>query len=415
MNRNQVIIDGSNGTAADPCPSAAAQQDYTPRDGIVVWKASGVTIQNLTVCDYLSDANAAHGNEIWWNGGDGSGQIGMGAYSGSYLTATSEYGPTSTQTQDLAQYGIFVSNASGPGQITNSYASNMADAAYYIGGCGQVCNTTLSADIGTNSALGYSGTNSGGQLVIKNSLFTLNHAGVVPNSMNSEDPPPPQRGMTIQHNVISNNNNVNAPAIGFTAPVGIGVELAGGQYDTVAGNVITDQGSWGVATSDAPDGQPPAPGADCQGGIQNDPAPGVCDFPALGNLIYGNVFSGDGFFGNQTNSDLATDTLASYAPRNCFYGNADTSGTLTSEPASIQQASVDGKPCSQPGTGFDLALGLQMECALSAAQCPLPSGDANYPQEGPIVMLALPQLTSMPSPCDGVPSNRFCSGGGSGQ
>ena len=36
LDRNRVIIDGSNGTAADPCPSAAAQQDLTPRGGIVV-------------------------------------------------------------------------------------------------------------------------------------------------------------------------------------------------------------------------------------------------------------------------------------------------------------------------------------------------------------------------------------------
>ena len=54
LDRNRVIIDGSKGTAAHPCPSAAAQQDFAPRDGIVVSKTSGVTIQNLTVCDYLA-------------------------------------------------------------------------------------------------------------------------------------------------------------------------------------------------------------------------------------------------------------------------------------------------------------------------------------------------------------------------
>src|SRR5258708_19946465 len=64
LNRNSVIIDGSRGTAAHPCPSAAARQNFTARDGIVVWKASGVTIQNLTVCDYLAGATG-HGNEIW--------------------------------------------------------------------------------------------------------------------------------------------------------------------------------------------------------------------------------------------------------------------------------------------------------------------------------------------------------------
>ena len=170
LDRNRVIIDGSNGTAAQPCPSAAAQQDFTPRDGIVVWKVSGVTIQNLTVCDYLAEGGD-HGNEIWWNGGDGSGTIGLGSYSGSYLTATSEYAPAKLNSPQLAQYGIFVSNSSGPGLITNSYASNMADAAYYVGACRQICNMTLANDTGVNSELGYSGTNAGGQLVIKNSVF----------------------------------------------------------------------------------------------------------------------------------------------------------------------------------------------------------------------------------------------------
>ena len=82
LDRNGVIIDGSNGTASKPCPSSPALQDTNGgvgRDGIVVYKASGVTIQNLTVCDYLS-GTGGHGNEIWWNGGDGSGKIGMGAY-----------------------------------------------------------------------------------------------------------------------------------------------------------------------------------------------------------------------------------------------------------------------------------------------------------------------------------------------
>src|SRR6267154_5159052 len=31
LDRNRVIIDGSKGTAGHPCPSAAAQQDFTPR------------------------------------------------------------------------------------------------------------------------------------------------------------------------------------------------------------------------------------------------------------------------------------------------------------------------------------------------------------------------------------------------
>src|ERR1700730_1121656 len=365
LDRNRVIIDGSNGTAAHPCPSAATQQDFTPRDGIVVAKTSGVTIQNLTVCDYLA-GDGHHGNEIWWNGGDGSGTIGLGAYSGSYLTATSEYAPAKVNSPQLAQYGIFVSNSSGPGLITDSYASNMADAAYYVGACARVCNTTLANDTGVNSALGYSGTNSGGQLVIRNSVFRLNRAGLAPNSMNNDDAPPPQDGRCpgsatrsctiIEGNLIQANNNANAPGNGAGAPVGTGVQIAGGSYDTVTGNVIEEQGSCGILTSDNADPEQPPPATHCQGGINNYPLPRFCLFRARANQVYGNVFSLDGLFGNPTNSDLATEGLASYMPRNCFYRNVDRGGPLTSAPAGIESASVDGQACGRPGTGNDPAL-----------------------------------------------------------
>jgi hypothetical protein len=417
LNRNRVIIDGSNGSAAHPCPSAAAEQDFTPRDGIVVFKASGVTIQNLTVCDYLSGPSG-HGNEIWWDGGFGSGTIGMGSFSGSYLTATSQYAPASLTGGNLAQYGIFANNASGPGLITHSYASNMADSSFYVGACHQVCNTTLAYDTGVNSALGYSGTNSGGRLVITDSVFALNHAGVVPNSENSGDAPPPQDGRCpgsatrsctiITRNLIADNNNANTPRNAAAAPVGTGIQIVGGAYDTVTGNLIADQGGWGVLTSDNPDPEQPPPASHCQGGIENDPVPGVCLFRAIGNRVYGNVFIHDGFFGNQTNSDLATETLSSYTPRNCFYRNVDRGGALTSAPADIEAATVDGQPCAGPGTGNDTALEDQLICNTGIEPCPLPPSQARYPKQTRIVMLPLPRLPSMPDPCAGVPRNAFC-------
>jgi hypothetical protein len=417
LDRNNVIIDGSKGTTAHPCPQAAAQQDFTPRDGIVVWKASGVTVENLTVCDYLA-GSGGHGDEIWWNGGDGTGTIGLGSYSGSYLTATSEYAPARLNSPQLAQYGIFVSNARGPGLITNSYASNMADAAFYVGACRRVCDTTLASDTGVNSALGYSGTNSGGQLVIRNSVFLLNRAGLAPNSMNNDDAPSPQDGRCpgsatrsctiIEDNLILANNNANAPGSDAAPPVGTGVQIAGGSYDTVTGNVIKNQGSWGILASDDADPEQPPPDAHCQGGIKNYPLPRFCLFQARGNQVYGNVFSHDGFFGNLSNSDLATEGLASYRPRNCFYRNIDLGGPLTSAPASIQGASVDGQPCGRPGTGNDPALANQLICAAGTYPCPLPPILAKYPKQTRTVMLPPPRLPSMPRPCTGVPRNAFC-------
>jgi hypothetical protein len=297
----------------------------------------------------------------------------------------------------------------------------MADAAYYVGACRQVCDTTLANDTGINSGLGYSGTNSGGKLVIKNSVFEQNRAGLAPNSMNNDDAPSPQDGRCpgsatqscsiIENNLIKNNNNPNTPSTDELAPIGAGVQIAGGEYDTVTGNQIQDQGSWGIVTSDNPDNETPPSGAHCQGGIGNDPLPGVCLYEARGNLVYGNTFTHVGFFGNPTNSDLATETLGGYAPRNCFYGNTDSGGHLTSAPDGIEDATADGQPCTAKGTGNDLALAAQLACAsgltaYGVTAC-VPFLE-NYPKQTRTVMAPLPQLASMPSPCAGVPKNTFC-------
>src|SRR3954452_7776010 len=79
MDRNTVIVDGTKPGAA-PCSARAEDQQVTDkgRNGIDVFKADGVYVQNLTSCNFLTNKDGEEGNEIWWNGGDGSGKIGMG-------------------------------------------------------------------------------------------------------------------------------------------------------------------------------------------------------------------------------------------------------------------------------------------------------------------------------------------------
>ena len=147
MNRNGVVVDGTLPGKGKRCSSKESRQDLgvkgdggdpLGRNGILVYKASGVSVENLTVCNFLgSDA----GNEIWWNGGDGSGKIGMGPYWGNYITGTTTY--IGKQDSRIAQYAIFVSNSRGPGVIDHSYGSNMADSNYYVGACQQVCDTVV--------------------------------------------------------------------------------------------------------------------------------------------------------------------------------------------------------------------------------------------------------------------------------
>ncbi len=420
MSRAGVVIDGSHGTASHPCPSSKRLQSPA-HDGIVVWEAGGVTIQNLTVCDYLAGPDGEHGNQIWWDGGEGSGKIGLKGFEGSYLTATSMYHPADIHTPDLAQYGIYVGNAAGPGQITHSYASNMAAGAFYVGACRQVCDTVLSDDHGTSSAIGFLGTNAGGNLVIKDSVFDSNRTGLVISSQNTDDAPPPQNGRCpgsatrsctmIENNQISGNNNADAPVNGLGPAVGAGIELDGGKYDTVTGNMITDNESWGVIANDIVDMMGHLPYARCQGGYPNVPARKWCLLPARGNQIFGNTLRHDGTFGNPGDAALATIglTAGSAVPRNCFYANRAIGGPLTSTPVDIEYPAVDGPPCGKPGTGGNQVLLEQLDCSRLTGPCTVPH--STYPRQTRIDFTALPQLPGMPNPCVGVPGNAFCSTG----
>jgi hypothetical protein len=91
MDRNHVIVDGTNRGASARSAAISDQDLLTGRNGIEIYKVSGVTVENLTVCNFLSDASGNAGNQIWWNGGGGSGHIGLGSYAGNHLTASSTY------------------------------------------------------------------------------------------------------------------------------------------------------------------------------------------------------------------------------------------------------------------------------------------------------------------------------------
>ncbi len=77
MDRSTVIVDGTKAglrrRAAPtrlPRTSAPSGSDgkAVGRNGILVWKADDVSVENLTACNFLAGTGDA-GNEIWWNGG----------------------------------------------------------------------------------------------------------------------------------------------------------------------------------------------------------------------------------------------------------------------------------------------------------------------------------------------------------
>jgi hypothetical protein len=429
MDRNGVVLDGTK-PKTPQCSAVASDQNLGPldaegkstgRNGLDVFKTNGVSVENLTSCNFLTGSGGG-GNEIWFNGGDGGGKTEIGSWRGAYLSATSTY--YEGNEKPFASYGIFTSNTFGPGLYTQVYANNQADSAFYIGACPD-CNTILDRAHAENSDLGYSGTNSGGHLVIQNSEFDNNQSGFVTNSQNNDDAPSPQDGAcpnggtgpTGTHscwlftkNSVHDNNNPNVPTTGSAeaGPVGSGVVIAGGRNDTVSGNAIYNNGAWGVLLVPYPATEEPPPIAHCQGGIETEiEGQHVCYFDDWGNEVANNTLTNNGFFGNQSNVDLAEISNLNN-PGNCWHGNTDTSGTVTSEPKFIQ--SPPHSECGIPDSGEPLAssLGAQVACDTGFfAECPN-TVVANYPKRTQVVMQPLPPQTTMPNPCVGVPANPWC-------
>jgi len=403
LDRNRVIVDGTR-PGAPACSAKPADQGPDGRNGIEVHGVSGVTVENLTVCNFLAEPGGEGGNEVFWNGGDGSGRIGMHSYAGDYLTASTTFagGPDGPH----AMYGIFAVNADGPGRISRSYASNMADSAFYIGAC-RDCHTVLSRVHGQHSSLGYSGTNAGGHLLIEHSEFDHNRVGIVPNSLNNDDAPPPQDGScpehpsrscsTIRFNYVHDNNNPNTPAVGLAgaSPVGIGIVVAGGRMNTVTHNLVVRNGGWGIAVNDYPDAEIPPPVAHCEGGVLLPD--GTCYFPAEGNRVVGNVLADNGFFGNPTNADLVAGTTATLNS-SCFQRNRSIGGPLLSYPANLEQSMPT---CGVPNAGTDVGLLFTEYVCASGGDCPAGS---HYPASTGERLIPIPRQPSMPAPCLGIPT-----------
>jgi hypothetical protein len=293
--------------------------------------------------------DGGNGNEIWWNGGDGTGKIGAEGWHGAYLTAY--------DTGLTGGYGLFVSNSL-HGSMENVYASGFNDSGLYIGACPD-CSAKVALATSENNSLGYSGTNAGGHLVIERSIFRKNAAGLVPNSLAGDDLPPPQNGACnsgentsetptvasttiarctiFRDNVMTENNNLTTPANSTTAeaPWGVGVELAGTYSDRLEHNTISNNANNGVLGFEFPNG------------------PGPTFFQLAGNKIYGNTFTGNGTSAGAFAGDITlegglfpTPELAQ-SVNNCVSGN-NLSG-LTS-PANIQQGwGCQNKTTPKPG------------------------------------------------------------------
>ena len=356
--RNETILDGQ----------------FELENGVRVLGANDVTVQNLTARNYT-------GNGFYWTGVEG--------YHGSYLTAYRN-----------GDYGIYAFD-SVRGQFDNSYASGSPDAGFYIGQC-YPCTAVISDVISEYNGLGYSGTNSGGDLIITGSTFRNNRAGVVPNS-GSYELCYPERDTTVVGNLVyDNGSSPDTPAIDTAKlAMGTGILIAGGRDNTILNNRVSGHERVGIGLvpfpEDGPNDVPPegenltTPCSETKDAPLPDPAsvPDSVLWDAMGNRVEGNDVSGSGL------ADLAYGSLtaADQSLGNCFAGNQFT----TSAPNAIEAL----MPCTGDSSGAwtDGALDL---AALIASERP-PSGDYKT-QPVPPAQENMPDATTAPAmPATDVP------------
>lgn len=345
--RNTVILDG----------------EFKLENGVRVLGANNVTVQNMTARNYTNNA-------FFWTGVRG--------YHGSYLTS-----------YRTGNYGIYAFD-SVDGQFDHSYASGSPDAGFYIGQCFP-CNAAILDSIAEYNGLGYSGTNSGGDLVIARNEFRFNRAGIVPNS-GSYELCYPERDTTIVGNLVHDNSQPDTPAIDVAKlAMGNGIILPGGYNNLIIRNQVWNHERVGIALVPFPEDGPKddiptgdeltMPCSEARNLPLADKAslPGTVLWDAVGNRVEGNTVSASGI------ADLAFGTLSGSedALDNCFSGNTFS----TSAPASIETTMA----CSSPTGSWTNTLDL---VALIASARP-DSGDYKV-QPIPPAQPNMPDATTAP-------------------
>ena len=250
VDRNSVILDGH----------------FELGTGIMVG-GNGVAVENMTARNYTL-------NGFYWTAVKG--------FRGSYLTAYNN-----------GDYGIYAFGST-DGLFEHSYASGSPDSSFYVGQCAP-CAVVLNDVVGEYSGLGYSGTNSSGDMYIINSRFAHNRSGISTSTFDIELSPP-GRDTTIIGNVVSD-SGLDNEAAGFYATetlAGNGIALVGTHNNRVERNYVVRSRNNGIVVIPILDRHYwPSTGHVVRDNIVLDS--GRADLAAAGLGTIGNCFSGNRF------------------------------------------------------------------------------------------------------------------------
>ena len=369
VDRNKVILDG----------------EFKLENGIRVLETDGVVLENMTARNYLS-------NGFFFTGSD--------YYRGSYLTAYRN-----------GDYGLYSFDAY-HGQWDNSLGWGSPDAGIYIGECYK-CDAVIDNIDSQYNGLGYSGTNSGGDLYIVNSLFANNRAGVVPNS-GSYELCYPSRDTTIVGNIVHDNNYMDGDGIDVSLLAqGNGILAAGAVRATIERNLVYNHELTGIGLVPFPeeDANDLAPTHDkwdqpCSEThdlpVPEIPADQCKDVPGLlkgcvviwspfENSVKDNVVSDSGV------ADLAVSTVdllgtgeTTETLGNCFTGNTFT----TSAPQDLENLA----PCGAASNGGDWSVGALDLLGLLGSPAPKPPKDTYRGTPIPEAQESMPNAATAPAP-----------------
>jgi plastocyanin len=308
--RDRVIVDG----------------EFQRPNGISV-TADGVAVENLTVRNALT-------NGVFWTGVRG--------YRASYVTAYNN-----------KDYGIYAFD-SVDGLFEHSYASGSPDSGFYIGQC-HPCDAVIDRVVAERNALGYSGTNAGGNLQIVRSRWVANWAGIVPNTLDTELLPP-FREVDIVGNYVEANHNRDAPGVRLEwGAFGNGIVLGGGNDARVERNYVLDHVNNGILVS---------PNLDER------------FWTASRNRVRDNVVQGSG------RADLAL--AAPAGEGNCFQGNQ----ARTSIPVGLQ--------AFQRCSGLRLPVRMDLSTTLASLGQVAEANTGAYPRNRPEDQPAPPAQEQLP-------------------
>lgn len=286
--------------------------------------ADNVTVRDLQIQDY-------NGNGVYYDGVRG-------------------FRVARVDAIDNGAYGIYAIRST-MGVFEDSYAEGHYDSGFYLGEVTR-CDCVIRNVTAVENLIGYSGTGAG-FITIEDSTWRDNAAGIVPNVLPNE--PSPQIHLHVEDNTIVDNNNRTAFrnwhfAGSLHAPVGSGIIIGGGSYNTVEHNDIRNHDRAGVVITF----------------MFTQPS---------GNAVIDNQFA---------NNDLEIWWDGGGA-NNCFSGNTDTDGTIDYDAGTYWNQQGDLPECTNDNTATppdpeqlaEIATPVVFGCELENA----PTGDNCHVEE----------------------------------